>query len=169
MRQSTVYQAGYVTPLIRDEVSELHYRVGMTDVGRRDAAPSSRFAELIQLTREQRGWTQDELADRAGVSRPTINRYEQAKTRTPDPETARRIFVALKLDPRRIPVLLGYVTEEEMGLPPEPSRTFHATTEDAIAILEDPAVDSRVKAEWVRYLQIRTADDDDARPGRAIG
>lgn len=140
----------------------------MSDIGGPDDEPSRRFADLIATTRERRGWTQDDLAERAGVSRPTINRYEQAKTRTPDPETARRIFAALNLDPRRIPVLLGYVTEEEMGLPPEASHMFHATTEDAIAILEDPNVDSRTKAEWVRYLRIR-ATEEDARTDRAAG
>lgn len=140
----------------------------MSDIGRSDDEPSSRFADLIRTTREHRGWTQDDLADRAGVSRPTINRYEQGKTRTPDPDTARRIFAALQLDPRRIPVVLGYVTEDEMGLPPEPARIFAPTTEDAIAVLEDPKVDSRTKAEWVRYLRIRAAEED-AIPGRAIG
>jgi transcriptional regulator with XRE-family HTH domain len=130
-----------------------------------DDDPVRRFASLIRETREYRGWSQDDLAERAGVSRPTINRYEQAKTRTPDPETARAIFHALRLDPRRIPVLLGYVTEEEMGLPPESPRMFHATTEEVIAILEDPKVDPKAKAEWLQYLRWR-AQVEQAPKGR---
>jgi hypothetical protein len=37
---------------------------------------------------------------------------------SPEPATARAIFRALKLDPHMIPVLLGYVTAEEMELQP---------------------------------------------------
>jgi transcriptional regulator with XRE-family HTH domain len=128
--------------------------------------PLRRFAALIRSTREYRGWSQDDLAERAGVSRPTINRYEQAKTKAPQPEQARAIFIALRLDPRRIPVLLGYVTEEEMGLPPDTAREFHATTEDAIAILEDPKVDSRRKAQWLDYLRFLAGQEAHDEEGR---
>ncbi len=153
-------QPGYVTVPIRNGVSDLHYHLTMTIDPDPADEPLRRFATLIRETREYRGWSQDDLAERAGVSRPTINRYEQAKTRTPDPDTARAIFAALRLDARRIPVLLGYVTEEEMGLPADGARMFHATTEEAIAILEDPTVDPRKKAEWVEFLRFRAAQDD---------
>lgn len=118
-----------------------------------------RFAALIRDAREYRGWSQDDLAERSGVSRPTIQRYEQGKTRTPDPETTRALFMALKIDLRRIPVVLGYVTEEELGLPPEAPRLFHATTEEVIEILEDPKIDPRTKAEWLEFLRFRAARD----------
>lgn len=157
------YQERYVTELIRNHVPDLHYR-GVMDPqpGALEVSdePIRRFADLIRSTREQRDWTQDQLAERAGVSRPTINRYEQGKTKVPDPDTARAIFLALGLGPRRLPVVLGYVTEDEMGLPPEPERTFGATTEDAIAILEDPRVDARTKGEWLEFLRFRLAQED---------
>lgn len=155
MAPLTLNQDRYVTTPIHDRASDLHYPELMPDAVEEDDDRVRQFGGLIRDTREYRGWSQDELAERAGVSRPTINRYEQAKTKTPDPETARAIFHALKLDPRRIPVLLGYVTEEEMGLPREGPRTFHATTEEVIAILEDPKVDPKAKREWLEYLRWR--------------
>lgn len=170
MGHAWLNQPGYVTDPIRHRASDLHYPWPMTPQSGLDGGePLVRFAELIRSTREHRGWSQDDLADRAGVSRPTINRYEQGKTRTPDPETARSIFRALQLDPRRIPVVLGYVTEEEMGLPPEPPRMFTATTEDAIAILEDPTIDPRSKAEWVEFLRFRAAQADKPQDRRRAG
>jgi transcriptional regulator with XRE-family HTH domain len=117
--------------------------------------PRQRFARVVQQAREQRGWTQDQLADKAGVSRPTIQRWENGKTGTPDPENARRVFQALGLDPRLIPVVLGYVTAEEMGVDPVPPRVFPPTVEEAIAILEDPRVPAATKDEWIGYLRYR--------------
>jgi transcriptional regulator with XRE-family HTH domain len=149
-------QPGYVPAPIRARVSDLHYPQLMPV----EDEPLRTFANLIREAREALGWSQDELADAAGVSRPTINRYEQAKTKTPEPETVRSIFLALRLDPRRIPVILGYVTAEEMGLPPEPARTFAPSVEEVIAILEDPTVDSREKAEWVEFLRYRAKRPD---------
>lgn len=36
----------------------------------------TRFGEVIREARQKRGWSQVELGDRAGVSRPTIARIE---------------------------------------------------------------------------------------------
>lgn len=126
--------------------------------------PRVRFARTVREGREERGWNQDQLADAAGVSRPTIQRWETAKTGTPDPENARRVFLALGLDPRYIPVVLGYVTAEEMGLPP---RVISPTAEEALAILEDPSVPAAQKAEWLRYLRYVTQEA--AKPPRKVG
>lgn len=130
-----------------------------------DEEPRQRFARIVRQAREERDWTQEELAVAADVSRPTVQRYENGRTATPEAEAARRIFRALGLDARLIPVVLGYVTAEEMGLPPEPPRVFSPTAEEAIAILENPAVPAAQKAEWLRYLRYVTQDAD-SRPGR---
>ena len=159
------YQSRYVTRLIHDHASDLHYPHRMA-VGTEQL---QHFGHLIKEARERLGWGQEDLAEAADVSRPTINRYEQAKTGSPDPETARKIFRALRLDPRRIPVILGYVTEDEMGLPPEPARVFSASVEEVIAILEDPTVDPGVKAEWVEYLRHRRNQLVHRRGNRATG
>jgi transcriptional regulator with XRE-family HTH domain len=118
--------------------------------------PRQAFARIVREAREQRGWGQDQLAEAAGVSRPTIQRWETAKTGTPDPENARRVFQALGLDPRLIPVVLGYVTAEEMGVDPVPPRLRDATTEEILTILEDPKVSVAQKREWLEFLRFRT-------------
>jgi transcriptional regulator with XRE-family HTH domain len=151
-------QTGYVT----DTVTDVLYPAQMAVA----ADALRRFADLIRGTRESLGWTQDELAEASGVSRPTINRYETGKTGTPDPDTVRKIFLAMRLDPRRIPVILGYVTAEEMGLPADEPRVFDASVEEVIRILQDPNVDRATKAEWVEYLRFRAQRAQDAPKGR---
>lgn len=153
-------QDRYVTTLIQDHADELHYREPVPS----DETALRRLADTIRDGRERMSWTQDDLAAASGVSRPTIQRYEQAKTQTPEADKIRALFLALKLDPRRIPVILGYVTAGEMGLPAEPARVFDRSIEDVIEILQDPTVDPTQKAEWVEYLRYRARQrvDDDA-------
>lgn len=165
MNRQRLNHPRYVTTPILVGVSDLYYPDSMSA----DDGPLEQFAGLIRETRETFGWTQDDLAEASGVSRPTINRYEQGKTRTPEPETARAIFRALRLDPRRIPVILGYVTAEEMGLPVEAPRSFAPTTEEVIAILEDPRVDPQVRAEWIAFLHYRAQGGTPPAGRRAAG
>lgn len=155
----TLYQASGVSGLIRHG-----YAAGVTPADRPapDEDPRQRFARVVRQAREQRGWHQDQLADAAGVSRPTIQRWETGKTGTPDPENARRVFQALGLDPRLIPVVLGYVTAEEMGVPAEPPRVFNPSIEEVIRILESPEVAPSVKAEWVEFLRYRATQSEPA-------
>lgn len=112
----------------------------MTSPDPADEPALARLGRLIREAREDRGWTQDELAKHAGVSRPTIQRYENAKSPAPEFDKVRALVVALDVDTREIPVVLGLVTREEMGLPPERvrGRHFDATTEQILAMLEDP-------------------------------
>lgn len=46
--------------------------------------------EFIKKEREQRGWTQMELAEKLGVSKATITKYE-AGTRTPSDSVKKEI------------------------------------------------------------------------------
>jgi transcriptional regulator with XRE-family HTH domain len=73
------------------------------------------LATLIVNARHAKGWTQQDLAEEAGISRPTVNRYEQGKTTTPDPGVVWPVTRALGLDPRRVAVLLGYVTDRDLA------------------------------------------------------
>lgn len=113
-----------------------------------------KLAALIRVTRETRGWTQDELAEASGVSRPTIQRYEHRKTAVPQPDQLRRLFAALNIDVRRIPVVLGYVTAEEMGIPAEEPPPANASVAAIAAILADPQEDAEYKAYLVEMLQL---------------
>lgn len=150
MTEQGSYRDGYVTAQLHGQAADLHYSSFMGDTG------PGEFGTTIRSAREAKGWTQDDLAKESGTSRPTINRYEQGKTQTPEPDKARAIFKALDLDPRRIPVLLGYVTAREMGLPAELPRVLSAPIEEVVRILQNPDVPDAVKREWVEYLRFRS-------------
>ncbi len=127
------------------------------------------FAEAIVTARTQRNMTQDELADAADVPRSVILRWEDGDVNRPDPGQVRRVFRALRLDPREAPVLLGYVTRDEIGLPPQPPRVFSPTVEEVIDILEDPAVSDEEKHEWIAFLRYRTnRPTSNPRPRRVV-
>lgn len=53
----------------------------------------------LRELREARGWTQAELASRAGVARATVNRLEQRPPRLLDLVTMERLARALGVDP----------------------------------------------------------------------
>lgn len=152
----------YVPALIHDSGVDQHYRAGMPV----EESAVRRLAQAIKGARDKLDWTQDKLAEVAGVSRPTVQRYENAKSKYPEPEPVRRIFKALGLNPKEIPVILGLVTREEMGLPPEPVRKLSATVEEIVALLEDPDVSEAEKLAWVEVLRAqRNSRRRDDPPG----
>jgi transcriptional regulator with XRE-family HTH domain len=115
------------------------------------------FGQFIRTRRVMLGWSQDDLAEKSGVGRATIQRYEYGRSAVPNPDAVRKIFAALQVDQRLAAVVLGYVTAEEMGLPPEPPRVFSRTVEEVIAMLEDPDVPQAAKDEGIAYLRYRLA------------
>jgi transcriptional regulator with XRE-family HTH domain len=174
MKSGTVYRTGNASGVMGIRARELAYPSSMSGrlpavPGEHGEDPRARFARVVREARDQKGWGQDKLAEESGVSRPTIQRWENARTGTPDPDNARRVFQALGLDPRLIPVVLGYVTDEEMGLPPQPPRVFTATVEEAIRILDDPQVPASAKAEWLRFLQFRAQEAAETQARRKAG
>jgi transcriptional regulator with XRE-family HTH domain len=80
--------------------------------------PGIPLAKLIKDARALKGWTQEKLAIEAGVTRQTVSRYEGGHT-NPMAKEARRLCRALDIDAREIPIALGYVTRDELGLPPK--------------------------------------------------
>ncbi|MBA3489170.1 MAG: helix-turn-helix transcriptional regulator [Longispora sp.] len=84
--------------------------------------PNLAFDVLIRDARLAKGWTQEELAVAAGVTRQLVNRYESGKSANPQSDETRRVCLALDIDPREVPIALGYVTREEMRLPPREPR-----------------------------------------------
>jgi ribosome-binding protein aMBF1 (putative translation factor) len=60
----------------------------------------SSLARRLIIERRSRGWSQAELARRAGVRVETINRLEKAK-HTADPSTIKRIEAAIEAHPVR--------------------------------------------------------------------
>jgi transcriptional regulator with XRE-family HTH domain len=118
----------------------------------RDEPVSNLLAGTVREARSRRGWTQAQLADAAAVSVPTIQRCENGKGIT-RPDVCRRLFPALGLDPRRLPVLLGYITDAEME---SPARHLSPLAEEAVGLLEQaPHAAAR---EWVEFLRWRVGE-----------
>ena len=157
-----LYRSSHVSEVMHSRSQVVPYAVRMPNRISSDTAhdapdeqPTARFARIIRTAREQRGWTQDELADNSGVGRATIQRYENGKTSTPQPAEARKIFLTLGLQPALIPVILGYVTPEEVGAPLGAPEVLMQSAEEAIRILKDPSVPAAAKEEWLAFLQFR--------------
>jgi transcriptional regulator with XRE-family HTH domain len=66
------------------------------------AAAGGRLREL----RTERGWSQDELARRAGMSQATLSNIERGETQ-PFPATQRALAAALEMDARDLIVRLS--------------------------------------------------------------
>lgn len=73
------------------------------------------LGRLIARERAKARLTQRELADKAGVTHPTILRLERAEFKRPDPEKLQRIAHALDLDAEDFFAFAGYTPSE--GLP----------------------------------------------------
>src|SRR5947199_8337255 len=56
------------------------------------------FAALLQQYRAAAGFSQEELAERAGLSRRGVSDLERGERRLPHPDTVRRLAEALGLD-----------------------------------------------------------------------
>lgn len=144
-------QQGHVSGVALLNGFDQHYR----DLVPIDQSGTRRLAEVIKQTRGELDWTQKDLSEKSGVSIETIKRYENAKIRSPEAEPVRKIFKALGLDAREIPVILGLVTREEMGLPPEPVRILSRATQQIIDLLEDPAVSHEERLAIAELLRAR--------------
>src|SRR5918911_509574 len=57
------------------------------------------FGALLQQYRAAAGVSQEELAERAGLSRRGISDLERGERRSPHPATVRRLAAAMNLDP----------------------------------------------------------------------
>ena len=53
----------------------------------------------LQELRETKGWTQGQLAERAGVTRATVNRIERGHPKSIDFDVLEKLARALEVDP----------------------------------------------------------------------
>jgi len=67
------------------------------------------IVKIVQEERKIRGWSQDKLAEEAGISQPTVSRLEDGKDVSLD--SLRKIYQALGL-----PFLLDIYTREQLLL-----------------------------------------------------
>ncbi len=63
------------------------------------------FGSIVRAERTKKGWTQAELADRAGLDTDTIGLYERGR-RQPLIETVVKLEIALNLAPGSLVILL---------------------------------------------------------------
>lgn len=54
----------------------------------------------IRGERKRRGWTQDELAERAGIAQTTLSAIEIGHVKNPSFDIMKKLAVAFELDPR---------------------------------------------------------------------
>lgn len=121
------------------------------------------FAYLVRAARERARMNQDEVADEAGVARSTISRWEKGAVLV-EPDRIRKVAAVLGIDMRDVVIALGYLTRDELGLPPEPPRVVDPAYADVIDILADPNVPARDKAEWAEYLRWQHSRSQPGRP-----
>jgi transcriptional regulator with XRE-family HTH domain len=66
------------------------------------------YGDRIRDRRKAKKWSQQELSDKSGVSRPLIQLYESNEVKKPGPEPLTKIAVALGMDPKELFELAGY-------------------------------------------------------------
>jgi len=100
---------------------------------------SVEFKDRLKQTRESRGWSQSDLAKRAGLQPAAISHFETAQ-RSPSFENLRKLSDALSVS---IDYLIGRIDEEQhgqgMAAAPRAQKLFrHAEklSDDAFSALE---------------------------------
>ena len=116
------------------------------------AATRERFGERLRRYRETAGYSQEELAQRAGLSANAISALERGERRRPYPDTVRRLADALGLgDDGRAELVAALKTPEPatpvlQPVPPQPARA------DALPAEPTPLIGREREAEVIRHL-----------------
>lgn len=77
------------------------------------------WGDRVRRYRRIRGWTQHELADRAGIDRRYVGRIEASEVGNPEPETVKRLASALNVSVRAVAEPLGWYDGEDTVPPRE--------------------------------------------------
>lgn len=83
---------------------------------------TDRLGSYIRDERERRGWTQTELAEKAGVPKQTVNRLETGTTKLPGALIRRQLADALGVQHLDLLIAAGEITVEEAN-PPADTRS----------------------------------------------
>src|SRR5437763_2166396 len=106
------------------------------------------FGEVLQQQRQAAGLSQQELADRAGLSRRGISDLERGKRRSPYPATVRQLADGLGLDPTRRAALLASAHPQVV----EALGEVHAPSSPSLPIPSTPFVGREYELDEVRRL-----------------
>ena len=122
----------------------------------RDGDAAGRLGLRIASLRVRAGWTQPELAARAGVSKATINKLERGVTKNPGVTTLAQVAKAL-----RWPDYLVMLESDELD-PPEPNgKASRAPAEPPIDLQALRAAQAAEFAE-LRRLVVEARDETTA-------
>jgi transcriptional regulator with XRE-family HTH domain len=88
------------------------------DDGRVIPRPLSPFNKWLKAAREERGWTQTELAHRAGLEQTEVSKWEIGKLRDPPPAKAHRFADALGVPYQAVWGVVGGLWPDAESLPP---------------------------------------------------
>lgn len=89
---------------------------------------SSPLGSLVRTLRDQKGWTQEELADKARISVRTIQWIESGKTKKPQPENLRKLAEVPGID-----VTVLQEASRQSMVAAEPQYLGSATSADTLA------------------------------------
>lgn len=103
--------------------------------------------QLIQLLREQHGWSYQELADRAEVTADLVVAYELARVRFPEFEACWRITTALGVD---LPSFLREVEKRAGVTLIAGVRPLAQGTQPLVKAIETPATEQDALSDFVR-------------------
>lgn len=69
---------------------------------RRARIPENAFGRKVRKARIDRGWTVEQMMDKASMSRPYLNMIERGGVAPPSPKVIRRIARALRMSERHL-------------------------------------------------------------------
>jgi predicted ATPase/transcriptional regulator with XRE-family HTH domain len=102
------------------------------------ASPSS-FAVVLRRLREARSLTQEELAERSGLTAKAVGALERGERRRPYPHTVRSLAVGLGLDEAERGALVGSVPARNAVPPPPLAEPAPETAGSAATVPSAPA------------------------------
>lgn len=116
------------------------------------------LGDYIRQQRSDRGWTQQELADRSGVKRAYLSRIETGDNKLPGADTRRRLAAVFGVSHEAILIAAGELLPEEASRPTEPRRYAPDSGHAAVlAVLETMSeIEARALAETGKlFLSLR--------------
>ena len=111
----------------------------MEAVGRRE------IGRIIRFYRGRHGYTQEQLARKAGIAPTSVVRLEKGEVERPHVSTLVKVADALGVDPKELTSFLGRIQDEERPEPGEaPFTAFYEHTEDGWWVVSVPEIPGAV-------------------------
>src|ERR687884_67123 len=126
------------------------------------------FGELLRRYRSAAGVTQEELAERAGITAKAVGALERGERRQPWPDTVRRLANALGLSEDARAAFLAAVSRQPVAAPlPTPQWRLPAPLTPVVGRRREVADVRRLLAEARLVTLTGVGGADGALPGRA--